>query len=381
MTMEFTLDLPTVLVVYNTSLFAGALSIFQVRQHSCSPRGLAWMGSAYLMLAAGSGLAWRGEVAALPTWLWTHGSLMLGTFAYALFWAGLREFSGRRKVPWGRVLLLPAICTVVGAVTDFPSHNLARAGVFHASAVLALALGYRELRLDRRSEPLPSRGPLTLLVALSGGIYLARLVHIMTGTAGGASSFAWAFYVQIFCHFGIALMAATLSNERAQQRLAQAAHTDPMTGAGNRRWLASHLPAYLPARSAVLQLDLDHFKRINDAHGHAAGDAVLTEFVRCIQGQLRSTDLFARTGGEEFALYLPEVTQAEARAVAERLRSSVESLKVVAEGTAIPITVSIGMAWTASAAYTPQECFKRADHALYEAKREGRNQVRDAGQS
>lgn len=378
--MDFTLDLPTVLVVYNTSLFAGALSIFQIRLHSCRPRGLACLGAAYLMLACGSGLAWRGEVAALPVWLWTHGSLALGTFGYTFFWAGMRGFSGRRSVPWAAVLLLPAACTVLGLITGFPIHNLPRAGVFHATAVLALLLSLYELLRETRTEPLPSRWPLALLVGLSGAIYLLRLIHILSGSAGGASSFAWAFYVQIFCHFGIALMAATLSNERAQIRLAQAAHTDPMTGAGNRRWLASRLPAYLPAQSAIAQLDLDHFKRINDAFGHSAGDAVLTEFAHCVQGQLRASDLFARTGGEEFVIYLPDVTRAEAWSIAQRLRASVEALRVEVDGKTIPITVSIGLAWTASAAYSQLECLKRADLALYEAKHAGRNQVRAADQ-
>ncbi len=378
--MEFTLDLPTVLVVYNTSLFAGALSILQVRLHSCRPRGLACLGAAYLMLASGSGLAWRGEVSALPVWLWTHGSLALGTFGYTLFWAGMRGFSGRRKIPWAAVLLLPTACTALGLITGFPTHNLARAGVFHATAVLALALSFSELMREARAEPLPSRWPLALLIGLSGTIYLLRLIHILNGTAGDASSFAWAFYVQIFCHFGIALMAATLSNERAQIRLAQVAHTDPMTGAGNRRWLASRLPAYLPAQSAVAQLDLDHFKRINDEFGHSAGDAVLTEFARCVQSQLRASDLFARTGGEEFVVYLPDVTRAEAWSIAQRLRASVEALRVQVDGKSIPVTVSIGLAWTASAAYSQQECLKRADLALYEAKHAGRNQVRAAGQ-
>jgi diguanylate cyclase (GGDEF)-like protein len=379
--MEFTLDLPTVLVVYNTSLFAGALSIFQIRLHSCRPRGLACLGAAYLMQACGSGLAWRGEVAALPAWLWTHGSLALGTFGYALFWAGIRSFSGRRRVPWAALLMLPAACTVLGLITGFPAHNLARAGTFHAAAALALALSCYEILREAPAEPLPSRWPLALLVALSGTIYLLRLGSIVTDSAGGPSSFAWAFYVQIFCHFGIALMAATLSNERAQIRLAQAAHTDPMTGVGNRRWLDSRLPAHLPAQSAIAQLDLDHFKRINDEFGHSAGDAVLTEFAHCVQSLLRASDLFARTGGEEFVIYLPAVTRAEAWSIAQRLRTSVEALRVqVDHGRTIPITVSIGLAWTASSAYSPQECLKRADLALYEAKRAGRNQVRAADQ-
>lgn len=118
---------------------------------------------------------------------------------------------------------------------------------------------------------------------------------------------------------------ATLSNERAEIRLEQAAHTDPLTGTGNRRWQESRLPARLPPQSAIAQLDLDHFKQINDRF-----DQVLMAFARCLQGRLRSSDLLARMGGEEFVVYLPAVTQAEAQAIARRLCDRVAMLRIAA---------------------------------------------------
>jgi diguanylate cyclase (GGDEF)-like protein len=372
--MDFQLDLATVLLLYNTSLIAGALSIFHIRRHSCRPQGLAPLATAYLMLAVGAILAWRGESAALPMWMWTHGSLLLGTGGYALFWAGVRGFSGRRRVPWRAVVLLPLACLVVGIATGFPLQNLLRAGAFHAIATLVLAACTFEILRDRRSEPLPSRMLMAAFLGLSGSIYALRLAYILGGTAG-STGFAWAFSVQMFCHFGMALMVAALSNERAEIRLEQAAHTDPLTGTGNRRWLESRLPALLPPQIAIAQLDLDHFKQINDRFGHAVGDRVLVEFARCLQGQLRSSDLLARMGGEEFVVYLPAVTQAEAQAIAERLCAHVAMLRIEIQGSPISVTVSIGLAWVHDTCTPADTWFKRADDALYQAKQSGRNQV------
>ncbi|EJE54374.1 diguanylate cyclase (GGDEF) domain-containing protein [Acidovorax sp. CF316] len=372
--MDFQLDLATVLLLYNTSLIAGALSIFHIRRHSCRPQGLASLATAYLMLAVGAILAWRGESAALPMWMWTHGSLLLGTGGYALFWAGVRSFSGRRRVPWRAVVLLPLACLAAGIATGFPLQNLLRAGAFHATATLVLAACTFEILRDCRTEPLPSRALMAAFLGLSGSIYALRLAYILGGTAG-STGFAWAFSVQMFCHFGMALMVAALSNERAEIRLEQAAHTDPLTGTGNRRWLESRLPARLAPQSAIAQLDLDRFKQINDRFGHAVGDRVLVEFARCLQGQLRSSDLLARMGGEEFVVYLPAVTQAEAQAIAERLCASVSMLHIEAQGSQISVTVSIGLAWVHDTPVAADTLFKRADDALYQAKQSGRNQV------
>lgn len=372
--MDLQIDLATVLLLYNTSLAAGALSIFHIRRHSCRPRGLAALAAAYVMLAVGSALAWRGERAALPMWMWTHGSLLLGTGGYVLFWAGVRGFSGRRRVPWLALVLLPMACFVLGIATGFPLQNLLRAGAFHAAATLILAACTFEVLRDQRTEPLPSRRLMAFFLGLSGSIYAVRLVYILSGTAG-SNGFSWAFYVQMFCHFGIALMVAALSNERAEVRLEQAAHTDPLTGTGNRRWLASRLPAMLPLQSAIAQLDLDHFKQINDRFGHAVGDRVLVEVARCLQRQLRDSDLLARVGGEEFLVYLPAVTAGEAQAIAQRLCVKVSELDVEAQGSRVPVTVSVGLAFVHRPDTTAETWIKRADGALYEAKQLGRNRM------
>lgn len=368
------LDLPTVILVYNTSLVAGASSILHIRRQSSGTRGLGYLAAAYLLLAIGSAVAWAGEHAVLPMWLWTNGSLLLGLVAYTLFWAGVRQFSWRRRVPWRTVLLLLACVVLLGAVTGFPLQNIWRAGVFHAAAALALGACVFEMLRDYRQDRLPSRKLLAALLTLSAGIYALRLVYIVAGMAG-PTGFAWSFYVLVFCYFGIALAVATMSNERAEVRLELAALTDPLTGIGNRRWLARRLPVEPPVQSAIAQLDLDQFKYINDRFGHAVGDHVLVAFANCLQEQLRGLDLLARTGGEEFVIYLPVVTQAEALAICERLREKVAALRIDHEGELVPVTVSIGIVCIDSAGTKSETWLKKADAALYEAKLAGRNRV------
>jgi len=372
--MNLHLDLPTVILVYNTSLVAGALSIVHIRRHSCRPQGLASLAVAYVLLAFGSMLAWSGENAVLPVWLWAHGSLLLGLGGYTFFWVGVRQFSGRQRSHWRVMWLLLVAVLVLGVVTDFPLHNLTRAGVFHATATWVLAACTVETLRDRRHEPLPSRMLLAALMALSGGIYGLRLVYIAMGIAG-SDGFAWAFYVQMFCHFGIALAVAAMSNERAEIRLELAALTDPLTGIGNRRWLAQRLPAVLPAQCAIMQLDIDRFKQVNDRFGHAAGDRVLVAFAGCLQEELRGSDLLARMGGEEFVIYLPAVTEVEALAIASRLCGKVAALRLEQDGLPIPVTVSIGLVWVREAGADAKVWLQKADVALYDAKQAGRNRL------
>ena len=156
----------------------------------------------------------------------------------------------------------------------------------------------------------------------------------------------------------------------AARRLAD---RDPLTGLLNRRGLERSLSQrqQTGARGAVLMLDLDHFKRVNDVHGHDVGDRVLRDLARLVSRQMRRPDLAARFGGEEFVIYLSDLGQDAALRVAERVRMSVEDhLRVAGEAQ----TVSIGVA-----PWPPGESFdailKRADMAVYAAKAAGRNRV------
>jgi diguanylate cyclase (GGDEF)-like protein/PAS domain S-box-containing protein len=169
--------------------------------------------------------------------------------------------------------------------------------------------------------------------------------------------------------------------ERNEEELFRLATTDSLTGAINRRYFLERCNQEIQRarrygrRCSALMLDLDHFKRINDTSGHAAGDEVLRAFARLCTVQLRKTDLFGRLGGEEFAIALPETPPEGAVVVAERLRKSIAEARVDVSGTEIRFTVSIGVSELVPEDRDVEDVHRRADEALYEAKRQGRNRV------
>jgi two-component system cell cycle response regulator len=126
---------------------------------------------------------------------------------------------------------------------------------------------------------------------------------------------------------------------------------------------------------SFLMLDIDHFKKINDVHGHLAGDYVLKEVARLIQQRIRRDEVLARYGGEEFAVILPETTLEGACALAEGLREKIEQSRFVFQGETIRVTISIGAAMLIEDHRTSLDLIKKADEKLYEAKRAGRNRV------
>jgi two-component system cell cycle response regulator len=166
------------------------------------------------------------------------------------------------------------------------------------------------------------------------------------------------------------------------QMTMEMAVTDGLTGLHNRRYLERHLATLVRQAIArgkalsVLVLDIDHFKVINDGHGHAAGDEVLREFSRRVRKAVRGIDLACRLGGEEFVVAMPDTDAALAMLVGERLRQKIASEPFgLPEGGSLPVTVSIGISSLIGAEDTPQALLNRADSALYRAKRDGRNRV------
>lgn len=158
---------------------------------------------------------------------------------------------------------------------------------------------------------------------------------------------------------------------------------DPLTGLHNRRYLENHLET-LFARStarkrplAVMMIDLDHFKKLNDTHGHAAGDRVLKEFAVQLKIAVRDMDLVCRYGGEEFIVIMPDTTEEIASQVAERLLAELghSEITIGENGETVKMTASVGITTKDFTEALPQTCLERADKALYQAKDAGRNRV------
>jgi two-component system cell cycle response regulator len=157
---------------------------------------------------------------------------------------------------------------------------------------------------------------------------------------------------------------------------------DGLTQIFNKRYFAEALDREIARASryrrelSMVMFDLDHFKEVNDTHGHLAGDAVLKTLAHTIKTRIRTEDIFARYGGEEFAIILPEIDGHNAHQFAEKIRRIVETTEFRFEGTKIPVTISMGVATLDLEEPVAASLIKRADERLYEAKAGGRNCVK-----
>jgi two-component system cell cycle response regulator len=169
------------------------------------------------------------------------------------------------------------------------------------------------------------------------------------------------------------------------RRLETMLHEDPLTGLFNRRYVLTRLDGLISGARrhgrplSVAMVDIDNLQRVNDAHGHEAGDAALVGVAIALRDRLRAEDQLGRLGGEEFLALLPDADESAAATVSEKARSSVEALRIPIDELELSMTVSVGWA-TWDGVEDADGFVKRADHALYEAKNAGRNTVR-GGQS
>ncbi len=250
-------------------------------------------------------------------------------------------------------------------------------GGFYLLGAAALALGWRNGTMLRRF--------LVVALALLSLLVAARGILVLTMPGGwgwisntlvqALSSGAFVL-LMLLTAFGYLL----LSREQLQQELERLETTDALTDVPNRRgffnllapWMALARRPGLP--TAVVVLDLDQFKRINDGYGHPAGDVVLRAMVDTCKRQLRDSDILGRMAGVEFALLLPRTDLLDALLVSERIRRAIEATPVKTERAMIKMTASFGVT-TIRAEDTTVSLFQRADEALRAAKQAGRNKV------
>lgn len=172
-----------------------------------------------------------------------------------------------------------------------------------------------------------------------------------------------------------------MCGERLNKDLSRLAMIDPLTGVFNRRTMTEMANKAIAASKrhdralSLLILDIDHFKRINDQFGHEAGDMALCRFVELVHEVMRESDVLARIGGEEFVLILPDSDERTAIGVAERIRQQLEDSNFSISGWTVPLRVSIGVGTLGPEISNLETLLRETDHAMYEAKRSGRNRV------
>jgi diguanylate cyclase (GGDEF)-like protein len=298
--------------------------------------------------------------------------------------SGLERFY-ERPISWRRTVLITAL-TLAALIFFAFGHDSStmRVLVYSVGQTLPFALTLKLLlaRQDGRVNPGArlAGAVISLIIALYAFRVVGNLVGIdftftRSSLPQGVVTLALIFLSMSF-NFGFLLMAI----DRLRNEVADLALLDDLTGVGNRRQLVQRLTEEC-ARSgrngepfALLVIDLDGFKQVNDTHGHAAGDACLQHFTLMAQTRLRPGDLLARTGGDEFCVVLPSSTLREGIMIARRVLEVCRQDAEGCSGNDIPIGVSIGVAqWSREIGDFPDRLIAAADHALYEAKKEGKN--------
>lgn len=211
-------------------------------------------------------------------------------------------------------------------------------------------------------------------LAVAAGLFFWRFgIDVVVDSPGATANIvAVTVWIYLFSYFYEA------SRESAEQQLSQQALTDSLTGLANRVHLEQAFQRAANERAlplSILMLDLDHFKHINDEHGHATGDAVLRHVAETLREQTRGEDVACRLGGEEFCVLLPRTDRSAARGLAERLREAIEALRCRHDDRVVALTASIGVASTATPGDKLDPMLHAVDEKLYQAKFSGRNRV------
>jgi len=302
--------------------------------------------------------------------------------AYGIMWNGARSFEGRS--PSGIAWAIGAAAWMAAcAVPIFYATPTARAVLMVSVGMTYTMLTVREL-WRARSDGLMSRWPVIILLTLHAASLPARipLASTLTGTEPAHPMLLlFVLFETMLLSIAGAYLFASLVKERVASVFRKAASIDPLTGVANRRAFLEQGARIVQRASTerqpitLLLFDLDRFKSINDAHGHAAGDAVLIEFCQIATAQLRPMDLFARLGGEEFACLLPNTPTANAVAVGERVRQAFAAAVHSSGEKSFVATVSVGLATAAAEWCDLPSLLVSADRALYRAKATGRDRI------
>jgi diguanylate cyclase (GGDEF)-like protein len=378
------LNVPTLWTAFVVNFLAlGLVWAYVMRSYPAFAAARFWTGAAFAA-AAGAALAMLRVIADSLLPLLSGGTILV--FAACLAAMGIKRFYDA-PVTWRGTALITGL-TFAGMaffLFGYDSETM-RVVIYSVGQSLPLVLTLKLLMSKHDGRVSPGARLAGMVAILILGIYAARAVSKLFHI-GGEVSFAHfdatqsitilvLMFLSMAWNFGFLLMAI----DRLRNEVADLALLDDLTGVGNRRHLLQRLTEECArsARSresfALLVIDLDGFKMINDTHGHAAGDACLQHFTLMAQTRLRPGDMLARTGGDEFCVVLPASTLREGAMIARRIIDVCREDAAACVGADVPIAVSIGIAqWTPETGAFPDRLIAAADHALYVAKKEGKN--------
>lgn len=378
------LNVPTLWTAFIVNFIAlGVIWAYILHSYPTFKAARFWTGSAFVSAASAAS-------ATLVLFTDSLAPLVIGgtliTFSTCLAAMGIRRFYDDTTV-WRGTVLVTAV-TFFGLAFFLYGYDSQTSRIvlysIAQSLPVAASVSWLMTRRDGRISPGArlAASVATIVLGINAFRIVGKLLHI-----GGDFSFVHfnaaqsvmilaLMFLSMVWNFGFLLMAM----DRLRNEVSDLAMMDDLTGVGNRRQLLQRLTEEC-ARSdrsnqpfALLVVDIDNFKVINDTHGHAAGDACLQHFTLMAQTRLRTGDLLARTGGDEFCIVLPASTLREGAMIARRIVDVCREDAAGCSGNEVPLSVSIGVAqWTREIGAFPDRLIAAADHALYVAKKEGRD--------
>ena len=379
------LSVPTLWTVFVINFLAlGLIWAYVMRSYPAFEAARFWTAAAFA--AAGGAACTMGRIvfadSLLP--LLAGGTLLI--FGGCLAVMGIRRFYDQ-PVNWRGTALITSLSFAGMCFFVFAYDSMsARVTIYTIGQALPLALSAKLLLSSTDGRKNAGARLAGVVAAVIVAVYLFRL---LSGLIDPGDTFSFVSFTPLQSALSLALVFLSMAwnfgfllmaMDRLRNEAADLALLDDLTGVGNRRQLVQRLSEEC-ARSdrsgapfALLVIDLDDFKAINDTHGHAAGDACLQHFTLMAQTRLRPGDVLARSGGDEFCIVLPSSTLREGAMIARRVLEVCRADAELSMGSDIPISVSIGIAqWTREIGPHPDRLIAAADHALYAAKNDGRN--------
>jgi diguanylate cyclase (GGDEF)-like protein len=377
------LDINTLfMVTIYVEAILGLLLLFVWVQNTAIT-AVAWWGFAHI-IRAGSVVLF-GMYGSVPDLISIDLANALLFTAFAVTWTGARVFDGRPVEPvylvTGAVLWL-LVCRLPVFTEDVDARVLLASGIITSYTWLTAYEFWRG-----RGEALVSRWPGIFMLFAHGALFLLRtpLIAMLPWSPNnrvfGSVWLTVISFEALLFTISIAFILLAMAKERTELRHRTAAMVDPLTVVANRRAFLQEATTLAkrhmgnPRQAAVMLIDLDHFKSINDRFGHAVGDRVLEIFADTARQTLRASDLLGRLGGEEFAAVLYDTTEERAFATADRLRDAFVHATQNVEGHPVCATMSVGLVHCRTPLLDMPGLLAQADQALYFAKERGRNRV------
>ena len=378
------LDIPTLLFTVAAATFCISVSLILIwssaRRETCV---LSWgvtFGLAFVTMAL---VALRGRIPGVLS-VTVADAILLGSFG--ALWLGYRQFTGftgrfDRWIAGAGALFWLVLAMTSSLLDDMNARSIVLSAiefVYFLSIVIDLVRHYSD-------EPLPSVGLTTVLVGAHAAVQLYRIAVSINAPLDPATIvlpntlFMGLGLIEssVFVVF-LGLLQLVMIGQRSERRYRIVAETDSLTGLANRRHFLERIGPALIGNAeggALILFDIDHFKSVNDTHGHPTGDRALVAFAAILAAAAPVGGIAARIGGEEFALFLPKAGTDEAAKVADRVRLVTADLKIPTSTGAVSLTVSCGVADIVEAGPDFQNLHAAADGALYAAKSAGRNQI------